>query len=171
MLQREKLLQDQLSSIKSLQDKLTGSESGLSGKTRLDSQMAEFRKYQSDIAAGKTVDPTKFADLGSTIFDTARELYGTSGPLFQNIRSELLKATNDLQSNVESIYASGDGNSSVVAAVDKGSQLQAEAIKEAQKANAINAQILAELQRANQLNDNQPYNPVYARNGIQSGTV
>lgn len=171
MLQREKMLEDQLSSIKSLQDKLMGSESGLSGKTRLDAQMAEFRKYQSDIAAGKTVDPTKFADLGSSIFDTARELYGTSGPMFQNIRSELLKSTNDLKTNVESIYASGDGNTSVVAAVDKGSQLQAEAIKEAQKANAINEQILAELQRANQLNDNQPYNPVYARNGIQSGTV
>lgn len=171
MIQRERMLEDQLSSIKSLQDKLMGPESGLSGKTRLDSSMAEFRKYQNDIAAGKTVDPTKFAELGNTIFDTARELYGTSGPMFQNIRSELLKANNDLKTNVESIYASGDGSTSVVAAVDKGSQLQAEAIKEAQRANTLNEQILAELQRANAINDNLPTSNVYARNGGQSGTV
>ena len=148
-----------------------GPESGLSGKSRLDSQMAEFRKYQSEIAAGKTVDPTKFAELGSSIFDIARELYGTSGPLFQNIRGELLKTSNDLKANVESIYATGDGSTSVVAAVDKGTQLQAQAIKEAQRANTINEQILAELQRANMMNDNQPTGNVYARNGQQSGTV
>ncbi|WP_082102595.1 tape measure protein [Sphingomonas sp. Ag1] len=171
MIQRERMLEDQLSSIKSLQDKLMGPESGLSGKTRLDSSMAEFRKYQNDIAAGKTVDPTKFAELGNTIFDTARELYGTSGPMFQNIRSELLKANNDLKTNVESIYASGDGSTSVVAAVDKGSQLQAEAIKEAQRANTLNEQILAELQRANAINDNLPTSNVSASNGRQSGTV
>lgn len=171
MLQRQNLLENQLSSIKSLQDKLMGPESGLSGKSRLDSQMAEFRKYQSEIAAGKTVDPTKFAELSSSIFDIARELYGTSGPLFQNIRGELLKTSNDLKTNVESIYATGDGSTSVVAAVDKGTQLQAQAIKEAQRANTINEQILAELQRANMMNDNQPTGNVYARNGQQSGTV
>jgi hypothetical protein len=91
--------------------------------------------------------------------------------MFQNIRSELLKANNDLKTNVESIYASGDGSTSVVAAVDKGSQLQAEAIKEAQRANTLNEQILAELQRANAINDNLPTSNVYARNGGQSGTV
>lgn len=171
MVQRENLLKDQLSSIKSLQDKLMGPESGLSGKTRLDSQMAEFRKYQDDIAGGKSVDPAKFAELGSSIFDTATELYGTSGPLFQNIRSELLKSSNDLKANVESIYASGDGSTSVVAAVDKSSQLQAQAIKEAQRANTINEQMLVELQRLNANNDNAPTSTVSSRNGRQTGTV
>ncbi len=169
--EQKRMMEDQLSSLKSLRERLMGPESGLSGKTRLDRDFAEFRKLEGDILAGKSTDTAKLSELGSSIWDVARELYGTAGPLAQNIRNELLKSTDAVQGKVESIYASGDGNAAVVAAVDKGSQLQAEAIKEQQKANALNEQILAELQRANQLNDNQPYSPVYARNGVQANTV
>lgn len=169
--EQKRLFEDQLNGLKSLRERLTGADSGLSGKTRLDSQFAEFRKLEADIQSGKSTDTGKFAELGSSIWDIARELYGTSGPIAQNIRSELLKSTDGLQSKIESIYASGDGNTAVVAAVDKGTQLQAAAIKEQQIANQLNEQMLAELQRLNAMNGNGGYSPVYSRDGIQYNTV
>lgn len=169
--EQKRLMDDQLNSLKSLRERLTGPDSGLSGKTRLDSQFAEFRKLEADIQSGKSTDTAKFSELGSSIWDIARELYGTAGPIAQNIRSELLKSTDGIQGKIESIYASGDGNTAVVAAVDNGTQLQAAAVKEQQIANQLNEQMLAELQRLNANNDNGTYSPVYSRDGVQYNTV
>lgn len=169
MVQRQKMLEDQLSSIKSLQDKLNGADSGVSSKSRLDKQLKEFRAYEDTIAKGGSVDPSKFAELGSSIFDIARDLYGTSGPLFQNIRNELLNASDAMTKNVESMYGTSGDSTTVVQAVDTQTQLIAQQIKEQQKGNAIQERIAQALEAANDvegyLNGNK------AVNGYQRGTV
>jgi len=169
MVQRQKMLEDQLSSIKSLQDKLNGAESGVSSKIRLDKQLKEFRAYEDTIAKGGSVDPTKFAELGSSIFDIARDLYGTSGPLFQNIRNELLNASDAMTKNVESMYGTSSDSTTVVQAVDTQTQLIAQGIKETQKGNAIQERIAAALEAANDVEGLM--RNAKAVNGYQYGTV
>lgn len=169
MVQRQKMLEDQLSSIKSLQDKLNGADSGVSNKSRLDKQLKEFRAYEDTIAKGGSVDPTKFAELGSSIFDIARDLYGTSGPLFQNIRNELLNASDAMTKNVESMYGTSSDSTTVVQAVDTQTQLIAQQIKEQQKGNAIQERIAAALEAANDVEDLM--RNAKAVNGYQYGTV
>jgi tape measure domain-containing protein len=99
--QRKKLLDDSLSQLLDFQDKLNGPGSGVTSVNRLNKMLQELTSFENDIAAGKSIDQSKFTELGSNIFDLARDLYGTATSEFQSIRSRLSAANGGAITNVE----------------------------------------------------------------------
>jgi tape measure domain-containing protein len=168
MIQRQNMLKDQLSELQTFREKLTGSGSGVSTKNQLDAKMAEFSKYEQDISAGKAVDTTKFAALGSSIFDLAKELYGTSTAQFQNIRGQLIKANDNAESTIKSIYEA-DASANVAKSVDAQTQLIAENLKLTTIGNGNTAVMVTLLEKI-AANINRA-TPAGAVNGVQAGTV
>lgn len=166
MVQRERMLKDQLSDLKSFRDKLMGEGSGLSTKARLDSKLAEFANYESALVSGKSVDASAMSSLGSDIWDMTKDIYGTATAQSQNIRNRLLDATDSAIKYAENIYA--QNSTGVVEAVDSQTQLIAEQLKQQQIGNSLTQQLLEAIQR------NQNITALWngsAVNGKQAGTV
>lgn len=166
MVQRENMLKDQLSDLKSFRDKLMGEGSGLSTKTRLDNKLAEFSKYEEALASGKSVDTSAMTALGSDIWDMTKDIYGTATAQSQNVRDRLLTATDAAQKYTESVYA--QSSTSVVEAVDTQTQLIAEQLKQAQIGNATWQAILEAIQKGQVITSTLQGGAV---NGKQSNTV
>lgn len=103
-LKLKEALESQIDSLKSFRDVLNGDGSGVTSLNRLNSKMAEFDKYRSDIAAGTTVDQDKFTKLGQEIFQLSSGIYGSSTAQYQSIRGMLLEATDGLIDNVTTLY-------------------------------------------------------------------
>ncbi|WP_081261017.1 tape measure protein [Sphingobium yanoikuyae] len=140
MIQRENMLKDQLSDLKSFRDKLMGEGSGLSTKSRLDSKLAEFEKYEQALASGKSVDTGALTTLGSEIWDMTKDIYGTATAQSQNVRNRLLDATDAASKYVEGVYA--QNSTSVVEAVDAQTQMAAEMVKQQAKGNSLTEQLI-----------------------------
>ena len=166
MVQRENMLKDQLSDLKSFRDKLMGEGSGLSTKTRLDNKLNEFSKYEEALAAGKSVDTAAMTQLGSDIWDMTKDIYGTATAQSQNVRDRLLTATDAAQKYTESVYAQSSTN--VVDAVNTTNQLAAEQLKQQQIANSLAEQLLAAIQRGESITAQWNGSAVNAK---QTGTV
>lgn len=166
MIQRENMLKDQLSDLKSFRDKLMGEGSGLSTKSRLDSKLSEFANYENALASGKSVDTSAMTALGSDIWDMTKDIYGTATAQSQNIRSRLLDATDSATKYAESVYS--QNSNGVVEAVDTQTQLIAEQLKQQQIGNSLTEQLLAAIQRGQDIASIWNGSAV---NGYQSGTV
>lgn len=166
MVQRDNMLKDQLSDLKSFRDKLMGEGSGLSTKTRLDNKLVEFSKYEEALASGKSVDTAAMTQLGSDIWDMQKDIYGTATAQTQNVRDRLLSATDAAQKYTESVYA--QSSTSVVEAVDTQTQLIAEQLKQAQIGNATWQAILEAIQKGQDITAMWNGSAV---NGKQLGTV
>ncbi|EQB30332.1 hypothetical protein M529_20270 [Sphingobium ummariense RL-3] len=166
MIQRENMLKDQLSDLKSFRDKLMGEGSGLSTKSRLDSKLAEFANYESALASGKSVDTSALTTLGSDIWDMTKDIYGTATAQSQNIRNRLLDATDSATKYAENIYA--QNSTGVVEAVDSQTQLIAEQLKQQQIGNSLTQQLLEAIQRGQNITALWNGSAV---NGKQAGTV
>ncbi len=166
MIQRENMLKDQLSDLKSFRDKLMGEGSGLSTKSRLDSKLAEFANYESALASGKSVDTSAMTTLGSDIWDMTKDIYGTATAQSQNIRNRLLDATDSATKYAENIYA--QNSTGVVEAVDSQTQLIAEQLKQQQIGNSLTEQLLEAIERGQNITALWNGSAV---NGKQAGTV
>ena len=167
MIQRENMLKEQLSDLKSLKDKLMGEGSGLSTKSRLDAKLAEFAKYEQAIAEGKAVDTSAMSSLGNDIWDMTKDIYGTATAQSQNIRNRLLGAVDGATSYINDVYSAN--STGVVEAVDTQTQMIVEGVKQNTLTNATLQEILEVLK--NSQNDNFVTAAVRAMNGKQSGTV
>lgn len=100
----KEILDQELESLQDFRKSLSGEGSGITALNRLKTAQAEFKAMQADIAAGKTVDNDKFVELGATIFQLAGEVYGTSTSAFQQIRNDLIAATDGAILNVKSNF-------------------------------------------------------------------
>lgn len=167
MVQRENMLKDQLSDLKSFRDTLMGEGSGLTTKSRLDRKLAEFQKYEEALAAGKSVDTAAMTDLGKTIWDMSKDIYGTATAQSQNIRNRLLDATDAASKYVEGVYAQNSTN--VVEAVDTQTQMIAEQVKQQAKGNALTEQLIELIRNSQEIAN--VWNGGAAVNGKQPGTV
>lgn len=130
-LQRKELLTQQLQDFQDFKKELNGEGSGATTLDRLNSKLNEFSGYQSDLAAGKTVDQSAFTSLGQEVFGLARDVYGTATNEFQNIRSTLTSATETAIAN--STKAFDAANASTVAAADKAAAIQSAQLTELEK--------------------------------------
>ncbi|WP_088184053.1 tape measure protein [Sphingobium sp. Z007] len=166
MIQRENMLKDQLSDLKSFREKLMGEGSGLSTKSRLDSKLAEFANYENALASGKSVDTSAMTTLGSDIWDMTKDIYGTATAQSQNIRNRLLDATDSATKYAENIYA--HNSTGVVEAVDSQTQLIAEQLKQQQIGNSLTQQLLEAIERGQNITALWNGSAV---NGKQAGTV
>lgn len=166
MVQRENMLKDQLSDLKSFREKLMGEGSGLSTKSRLDNKLAEFSNYETALASGKSVDTAAMTALGESIWDMTKDIYGTATAQSQNIRNRLLDATDSATKYAEDIYA--QSSTSVVEAVDTTNTLMAEQIKQQQISNTLAEQLLAAIERGQSITSQFKGTAV---NGKQSNTV
>lgn len=167
MVQRENMLKDQLSSLKSFRDKLMGEGSGLSTKSRLDSKLAEFANYETALSQGKSVDTAAMTTLGSDIWDMTKDIYGTATTQSQNIRNRLLEATDGATKYVEGVYATDQAN--IQDALNTQTQVLTEQLKVATKANGFWERILEIMEQQKELKGS--LNGAFAVNGKQSGTV
>ncbi|MBT0668399.1 tape measure protein [Novosphingobium profundi] len=166
MLQRQQMLEDQLSDLNSLKDKLMGEGSGLSAVTQLNNKLSEFAKYEADIAAGKAVDTSALSALGSDIWDLTKDTYGTSTAQAQNIRDRLLSAVDGASSAINDIYAADTtGNAE---AIEAQTSMIAEQVKQTNQTNQTLADILEAIRASGSVS---AWKVSSAVNGYQSGTV
>lgn len=167
MVQRENMLKEQLSSLKSFRDKLMGEGSGISKKSRLDSKLAEFANYETALSQGKSVDTAAMTALGSDIWDMTKDIYGTATAQSQNIRNRLLEATDGATKYVEGVYANNQTN--IQDALNTQTEVLTEQLKAATKANGFWERILEIMEQQKELRASLP--GMFAVNGKQQGTV
>lgn len=156
------LLKEQLSSLNDFKKALSGDGSGVSALDQLNANLAEFKSFQDRIAAGdSSVDQSAFTSLGQQILSGAGDVYGTSGPVFQGIRSMLLGVTDAFMTNVTTSFNAANANASVEAAI--GAQTSA-VVSQAVITNNLLTQLVA---GQNAANNNAPVNPngLAAKNG------
>lgn len=146
--QLDKIIADQTSSLRDLQKTLNGEGSGKTVLQRLNASLSEYAGYQSELAAGKSIDNDAFANLANEIFGLAGSAYGTSTGQFQSILS-MLKSDNAaaISATEDRVMASQDAaaaaqqklvEQSAAAAQQRDQQLAEQA-----KTNAYLAELLA----------------------------
>jgi hypothetical protein len=97
-------LDEQLSTLRDLQKFLSGEGSGKTDYQRLLDDMNKLQGLKADIAAGKTVDQSALNDLVREIDSLAGSVYGTAGPQFQDILTQLNDIVNGAIGNVQQSY-------------------------------------------------------------------
>lgn len=104
-LKLKEALKQQLQTVTDFMKTLNGDGSGVSDLSRLTTDLAAFKDYQTKIAAGdSTINQQDFANLGNEIFSLAGNVYGTSTSQFQDVRSMLTSATQGLSDNVTKTF-------------------------------------------------------------------
>ncbi len=126
--QRKAAMKDALSDLETFKEKLNGTAGGQSNINQLNTDLAQFRAYESDISSGKTVDQSDFSTLGSSILDLSNTIYGNTTQQNGAIVAELQKYNSMLEANITGVFnadtlTSGSSTSSsstdaVVAAVN-----------------------------------------------------
>jgi tape measure domain-containing protein len=87
------IVDQSLDTLKDFRFDLTGGNlSSLTPADRLKAESTKFSGMESDIAAGKAVDPSKFTDEAANLIDLARTVYGST-PEFAEYQARVLKAT------------------------------------------------------------------------------
>jgi hypothetical protein len=108
------LLKDMTQGYQDLIDQITkGPDSGMTIYAQFQSAMADFNKLK----ASGTATQDEFTNAGQKVFDLARQVYGTSTPEFEAIKSQLVQATQDAITQVQTAAAAANGSSAVAQVV------------------------------------------------------
>lgn len=142
-LKMKEVLEEQTSGFRDLLKNLNGDGGGVTALNQLTRNMSEFDKFRSDIAAGKTVDQSKFTDLANSILSGANSVYGTNTKDFQNIVSMLKDATNGAIGLVEAQFNPAQAAQAQIDAMKSASDA---AVAEAAISNDYLSQILTAIQ-------------------------
>lgn len=95
---------DQISGLTEFRKALDGEGSGVTKYNQLLAKQAEYEAMKSDKAAGKTIDQSKFIEIGQELFGLSREVYGTATSEFQGIRGDLKNTTDGMIATAQSEY-------------------------------------------------------------------
>ena len=96
-------MKQETSTLRDILKELNGEAGGASPLALLTRDMAEFAKYQTDIAAGKSIDQGEYSNLIGSILDNA-SIYGTNSVEYQNILDQLRGATEGAIENIENRF-------------------------------------------------------------------
>ena len=102
-LKMQELMKQETSTLRDILKELNGEAGGASPLALLTRDMAEFAKYQTDIAAGKSIDQGEYSNLIGSILDNA-SIYGTNSVEYQNILDQLRGATEGAIENIENRF-------------------------------------------------------------------
>lgn len=136
-------LEEQTSGFRDLLKSLNGDAGGVTALNQLNSSLSEFEKYRTDIAAGKTVDQSKFVDLASSIANLNGQVNGSNTTDFQSIVSMLKTATNGAVGLVEAKFNPAQAAQAQIDAMKDASNA---ALANSDKTNDYLSQILITLQ-------------------------
>ncbi|WP_454883999.1 tape measure protein [Sphingomonas oryzagri] len=138
----QEALKSNVSGFTDLLDTLNGA-SGKTSLALLNEEMAQFKSYQSDLAAGKTVDEDAFTALANKIASNAGDVYDPNSSAYQDIISALKDATTSAIGNYTSQWNADTANDGTTAAINS----QTDSITAAQGVtNDYLSQILSALQ-------------------------
>lgn len=141
-------LEEQTSGFRDFLKNLNGDGGGVTALSQLTTNMAEFEKYRQDIAAGKSVDQSKYVDLANSILSGANSVYGTNTTDFQNVVSMLKDATNGAVGLVEARFNPAQASQAQVDATKAASDA---ALANSDITNDYLSQILTTLQGSNKI--------------------
>lgn len=142
-LKMKAIMEEQTSGFRDLLKNLNGDGGGVTALSQLTSNMAEFNKYRADIAAGKTVDQSKFVELANSILSGANSVYGANTSEFQSIIAMLKNATNGAVGLAEARFNPADAAKAQVDATKAASDA---ALANSDITNDYLSQILTTLQ-------------------------
>ncbi len=122
-LKMQELMKQETSTLRDLLKDLNGEAGGASPLSLLTRDMADLAKFQTDIAAGKSVDQGEYSDLVGSILDNA-SIYGANSTEYQAIIEKLRGATEGAIENIESRFENDpttnaimDGTNATVSAI------------------------------------------------------
>ncbi|TCP92744.1 TP901 family phage tail tape measure protein [Sphingomonas sp. PP-CE-1A-559] len=161
----KQLLKEQTANFRSILDDLNGSTGGFTALTQLTGEMDQLKKYQGDLAAGKTVDQGEYGSLIDKIMSNAQSVYGTNSMDYQKIVGQVRDVTTSAITAVTNAINSASGNSladptsAITAQTDTLASLQGVANDYA----AQQVEIMTEMRDS--IRDLKSGNGVYAYNG------
>lgn len=85
----KKMVESETSSLTAFRKSLLSSENGMPLKTQLATAQADYSALLSDAKAGKFIDQDKFADAADKVNELTKQLYGTAGSTYNQVKDGL----------------------------------------------------------------------------------
>lgn len=144
---RKALMKELTQPFRDIIDAVTmGPNSGKSVALQYADAATKFGAFERDLTAGKRVDSGEFTAAGQTLFDLARQMFGSTTEEFALVKQRLVDASNKAIGNIETETPADR----LKAAVDKAG---AETVSQLQTANGLLTRIL-EAVKGGGANDN-----------------
>lgn len=113
----DEVLKDQTSSFRDILDQLNGDAGGFTALSQLTTELGDFDKFKTDIAAGKAVDQDAYSDLVNKIMGHAGDIYGVNTSQYQDIIGSLRDNTTGALANATNTFNAAATKDTTAAAI------------------------------------------------------